>query len=174
VKIYLDRVKTGHLKWPVDTITSDLTFEGVQKAIQTGPYGRCVYECDNDVVDHQVVNLEFQNGASGVFTVTAFTENTERRTRIFGTRGELYGDGNTIDIYDFLAKAHNIININSSDGQIESGHGGGDYALMEKFIEAVAQKKQSLVLSGPDESLESYLSVFAAEEARRQSAVVEV
>ena len=173
-KIYLDKVKAGHVDWPVNTITSELTIEGVQKAIHTGPYGRCVYRCDNDVLDHQVVAMEFQSGASGVFTATAFTENTDRRTRIFGTHGELCGDGNTIDLYDFLSNSHETINTAIGDDQIPSGHGGGDYGLMKRFVEAVARKDQSLVLSGPNESLESYLSVFAAEEARTKRRIVEV
>lgn len=172
VKIYLDRAKAGHIDWPVNTITSDVTVAGIQSAIRTGPYGRCVYDCDNDVVDHQVVNIEFQNGATGVFTVTAFTENTGRKTRIFGTQGELYGDGKVINRYDFLTDTHETIQITLKEGLIQSGHGGGDSALMESFITAVARRDQSLVLSGPVESLESYVPVFAAEEARRKNCVV--
>ena len=118
--------------------------------------------------------MEFQSGASGVFTATAFTENTDRRTRIFGTHGELCGDGNTIDLYDFLSNSHEMINTAIGDDQIPSGHGGGDYGLMKRFVEAVARRDQSLVLSGPNESLESYLSVFAAEEARTKRRIVEV
>jgi predicted dehydrogenase len=172
-RIYLDAVKAGHTDWPIDTITSDVTVSGVLTAIQTGPYGRCVYDCDNDVVDHQVVNMEFENGASGVFTVTAFTERVQRRTRIFGTRGELYGDSKTILHYDFLKNSHQTIEIPLTNDSVESGHGGGDYGLMESFVQAVAQRDQRLVLSGPIESLEAYLSVFAAEEARKKRRVIE-
>ena len=58
LKIYLrDRVFKGNTGWPTAVLTTDLTPEGVLKALQEGPYGRCVYACDNDVVDHQTVNL---------------------------------------------------------------------------------------------------------------------
>ncbi|WP_372846231.1 Gfo/Idh/MocA family protein [Pontiella sp.] len=172
IKIYLDLVKKGHTGWPVDIITPDTTVAGVQAAIKTGPYGRCVYACNNDVVDHQVVGMEFENGASGAFTMTAFCEGSGRKTRIFGTKGELYGDGKIIDHYDFLGKKHALIDASKVGGSIVSGHGGGDYGLMKKFIEAVATNDQSAILSGPVESLETHTSVFAAEEARKTGRVV--
>jgi predicted dehydrogenase len=174
IKIYLDLVKKGHTGWPIDIITSDTTVDGVREAIETGPYGRCVYACNNDVVDHQVVSMEFENGASGVFTMTAFSEGAGRKTRIFGTKGELYGNGKIIDHYDFLSRKHELIDASKVEGSIVSGHGGGDYGLMKKFIEAVANNDQSAILSGPVESLETHTSVFAAEEARKTGRVVEL
>ena len=76
--------------------------DSIEEALRNGPYGRCVYECDNDVVDHQVVNLWFENEKSAVFTMTAFNKADHRKTHIFGTRGEIYGDGVNIEIFDFL------------------------------------------------------------------------
>ena len=87
----------------LDILTPDHTADGILKALREGPYGRCVYECDNDVVDHQVVNLLYDNGATVSFTMTAFTEwGSDRQTRIFGTLGEFRGDGQRITHYDFL------------------------------------------------------------------------
>ncbi|RPI91360.1 MAG: gfo/Idh/MocA family oxidoreductase, partial [Chloroflexi bacterium] len=54
-KIYIaDRLAQGHTGWPVSVLTPQPTLETVTAALENGPYGRCVYECDNDVVDHQV------------------------------------------------------------------------------------------------------------------------
>ncbi len=166
--IYMKRVEKGRFHWPVEVLTTDHTKAGVEKALREGPYGRCVYECDNDVVDHQVVNLEFSGGETVAFTMTAFTEQSDRRTRIFGTRGQITGDGRNIEIYDFLTQAKETIDVESLPGDITGGHGGGDTGLMSSFVSAVAANDPGKVLSGPQEPLESHLMVFAAERARRE------
>ena len=61
-----------------------------------------------------------------------------------------------------------------SDGSILSGHGGGDYALMDAFVTALAENDPNRILSGPRESLETHLMVFAAEKARHENRVVEI
>jgi predicted dehydrogenase len=174
-KIYLDRVRAGYTGWPVDVLTSDLTEAGVTEALRTGPYGRCVYACDNDVVDHQVVNMRFASGATASFTMTGFTRQRDRETRIFGTRGELYGNGETIEVHDFLTDHTETIHTGlASDGSAATGHGGGDTRLMEQFIAAVASGDPAQIRSGAAESLETTMMVFAAEAARREGRVVDV
>lgn len=175
VKLYLDMMlEKGETRWPVDVITTDTTREGIIKALKEGPYGRCVYECDNDVCDHQVVNMLFDNGSTASFTVTAFTEVTGRRTSIFGTRGELYGDGQYIKYIDFMTDKHTVIDTHSEGATVTSGHGGGDYELMKSFIEAVGKQNPSLILSGPQETLDTHLMVFYAEKARKENKVIEM
>ena len=171
-KIYLDRAQRGEYDWPVDIITSDLTVAGVTEALRTGPYGRCVYKCDNDVVDHQVVNMLFADGKTASFTMTAFHEGGGRRVRVFGTRGSLCGDSSIIEHRDFLTDQTTVIETNIVDAGISGGHGGGDQALMESFVTALAHNDPTKILSGPRETLESHLMVFAAEKARREGIVV--
>jgi len=173
-KIYLGRLADGRTGWPVDVVAPEPRAENLTEALRSGPYGRCVYQCDNDVVDHQVVAMEFAGGKSGVFTVTAFTEHTDRRTRIFGTRGEISGDGKTIRVFDFLSDQQETIDTAARGGSILGGHGGGDYGLMQAFVAAVAADDPSKILSGPRETLETHLSVFAAERSRREGTVVTV
>jgi predicted dehydrogenase len=76
--------------------------ESLWQALATGPYGRCVYSSDNNVVDHQVVNIEYENGTTAAFTATAFTASGARRTRIFGSHGEISVEAGAISVYDFL------------------------------------------------------------------------
>ena len=172
LKIYMGRVKKGETGWPVDIITPIVTEESVLDALENGPYGRCVYACDNNVVDHQVVNLMFEEDVSAAFTMTAYTEAESRKTHIFGTRGHIYGDGSLIRHRDFLTDEVTEINTSASDATILGGHGGGDYELMVNFIAAVQAKDKDMVLTGPGESLESHLMVFAAEKARIENRIV--
>lgn len=172
-KIYIkDRLEKGITAWPVNVLTPDVTLEGVTKALREGPYGRCVYECDNDVVDNQVANMLFKGGKTASFTMTAFNKGGHRITRIFGTKGEIYGDGSNIQHYDFLSDKNEQIDTKASDSSILGGHGGGDYGIMDSFISAVSEDDPSKIISGPDETLESHLIVFAAEEARKQNKLV--
>lgn len=175
LKIYLrDRIFKGERGWPTDVFTDDLTTEGVLKALRTGPYGRCVFKCDNDVVDHQVVNMSFCDGCTAQMEMTAFS-NDGRITRIFGTRGSIYGDGQHITITDFLTGTkENIDTKVLNDGGILTGHGGGDGGVVDSFIYALETGDTSAILSGVDETLESHLMVFAAEEARHKDEVVQV
>lgn len=174
-KIYLGMLAKGRTGWPLDVVTSVPTLESLTEALRTGPYGRCVYACDNDVVDNQVVNLLFEGGKTATFTMTGFTHLGHRKTRVFGTRGELTGDGVNIEHLDFLTDEVKYIDTNATgDATALGGHGGGDYGVMDHFIAAVAQNDQSLILSGPDESLESHLMVFASEQARLEHRVVDL
>jgi hypothetical protein len=173
-RIYLGLVETGYTGWPVAVLTPEPTLASVSEALENGPYGRCVYECDNDVVDHQVVNLLFDEERSAVFTMTAFNAGSQRKTRIFGTRGEIYGDGEIIEIYDFLTRTKREVDTRAPEGSALSGHGGGDYGLMDHFVAAVASGDASKILSGPDESLETHRMVFASEQARLEHRVVDL
>lgn len=173
--IYLGRLERAETWWPVDVLAPNPTLENITAAITTGPYGRCVYECDNDVVDNQVVSMLFDHDKTATFTVTAFGRATDRRTRIFGTGGEIYGDGVSVELFDFLTNTSNVFPIESPVNPTTlRWHGGGDYQLIERFVDAVAQNDQGLILSGPEESLETHRLVFAAERARITHAVVDL
>ncbi len=173
-RLYLSLVKHGKLGWPVSVVTPDTTVTGVIKALREGPYGRCVYDCDNDVVDHQVVNMEFVDGETATFTMTAFTKARPRETRIFGTRGEIYGNGTKIQVFDFLTGRSEIVDISEDDPDSLTGHSGGDHGLIAAFVNAVAENDPSKILSGPEETLESHLITFAAEKSRVQGKIIEI
>jgi predicted dehydrogenase len=161
--------------WPLDTVVDHHTEADLLAALRHGPYGRCVWACDNDVVDHQVVAMEFDGGPTGTFTMTGFNAGGHRRTRLFGTRGELDGDGETVRIYDFLTQTTEVLPAHTpGDATAGGGHGGGDWGLMDAFVRAVATGDRGHVLTGPRESLEAHLAVFAAERARREGVVATV
>jgi len=136
----------------------------ILKALEEGQYGNCVYHNDNDVVDHQVVNMEFEDQITVAFSMEALSHYGGRRTRIFGTKGDLVGDESTMLITDFLTgKQENWKPGKAKEG---SGHGGGDHGLVHDFVQAISQQDPSLLTSTIDASMESHLIGFRAEESR--------
>jgi len=176
-KIYLDRALKGDFNWPVKVIVEIPTVETITEALLHGPYGRCVYECDNDVADNQVVNMEFEDGTTASFTMIAFSQEIcVRKTRIFGSLGQIEGDGEVIKHYDFLTEKTTSYNPDA-DVKIETqlnGHGGADYHLMNSFIEAIRTNNPSKILSNAEQTLQSHLGVFAAEKSRLTSKIVDL
>jgi len=174
--IYLDRAERQEPFSLLKVVSDDGSVEGLTAALEDGPYGRCVYECDNDVVDHQVVIMEFESGRSASFTMTAFTEAHLRYTRLFGTRGELRGDGHSFEVFDFLSDSvESFGRQDNSVGRYDAltGHGGGDAGFIDAFISAVATDDPSRLSSGPEETLASHRLVFAAERARLSGTIVD-
>lgn len=96
---------------PVSAISVDTSPEGRERALREGPYGRCVYRCDNDVADHQVATLEFANGVTASLTVSAFTPDNTRTIKLMGTRGELGGrlDTGAIELRRFLPEPGAVV-----------------------------------------------------------------
>ncbi|WP_393061677.1 hypothetical protein [Streptomyces sp. LN549] len=138
-----------------------------------GPYGECVYNGRNDVVDHQVVNLQYEGGATASFTMTAFTGLDFRKTRVFGTHGSLDGDGRTLTLHDFLSDTREVFDFDPEGGaSAADGHGGADDELIRAFLAAIADDDRELVNTGPDEALRSHMVVWAAERARHSGQVV--
>ncbi len=162
--------------WPLGAVTDTPTEQSLSLALADGPYGRCVYDCDNDVVDHQVVALAYDNGVTATHTVTAFTEMAQRKTRIFGTHGCIDGDGHQLTVHDFRTgptAAVQTITPRSGQGHDPVGaHGDGDQALVTAFVTAIATDDPTPILSGPAESVDSHRVVWAAEHARRTGTVV--
>uniref|UniRef100_A0A3Q2YL17 Zgc:154075 n=1 Tax=Hippocampus comes TaxID=109280 RepID=A0A3Q2YL17_HIPCM len=143
IKIYLDRVKQGRVGWPLAALCPDTLpdIETVSEALRTGPYGRCVYECDNDVCSNQIVNMEFEGGLTAAFSMVAFTEDIcKRKTTIYGSKGELSFKNDEIRVFDFLTqKATNyVVSVDCPKNFDLSGHRRADYCLIDSFISAVA------------------------------------
>jgi predicted dehydrogenase len=176
LKFYMDPKITG---WPVDVITLDFSYEGIIKALKEGPYGRCVYHCDNDVVDHQVVCIEFEGGVTASFTMTAFAYSGHRRTRIMGTYGEMIGDTRYIDVTLFKDESKIVFDtLDKHEYNYTSyehagyGHSGGDQRMISNFINAVRKNDLCSFPSTIEGSVESHLMAFYAEESRLQNKVV--
>jgi predicted dehydrogenase len=139
--------------------------------LETSPYGRCVWKCDNNVVDRQVVSFEFDRGVTGTFTMTAFGTGG-RSLRLHGTTGWLHAsiETNEIELTRYNDRTRTVIKLDADEGS----HGGADSRLMENFVAALRANDPSVVLTSTSESLASHRIVFAAEHARRTGSVVSV
>ena len=158
-----------------DVVDPGGTRESLWQALETGPYGRCVYSGGNDVVDHQVVNIEYEDGTTAAFTATAFTAAGPRRTRIFGSHGEISVEAGSVSVHDFLTGTSTDYTVPAAASTVAGEkHEGGDRGLVQAWVSALAGGDWSGVVSGLAESLVSHAVVFAAEEARRRGTVVPV
>ena len=173
-RIYLERVPDRSARiWPLSVLADPVDEAAITAALRDGPYGRCVYDCDNDVVDHQVVNIEYEGGVTASLTMTAFTPMAFRKTRIFGTHGMLEGDGYAISVFDFLTgQSTSTQVIDPTDAEAGEGHLGADGALTRSFLAALRDGDPGRILTSPTESLHTHEIVWAAERARRQGSVV--
>ena len=166
-KIYL----TDNIGWPVNVITSDLTLEGRLAALEKGPYGRCVFRSDNDVVDHQTVSMRFTNGVTANFIMSGFTAEIHRSVSLFGTAGEISGDmkANTITMRNFASQSTDIIELGKQTG----AHSGGDERFITDFVNIVkgsCEDSRNMIRN----SFESHYMAFAAEQSRLDTKMIKL
>ena len=151
------------------------TDEDIEKAITETNYGRCVFQCDNDVVDHQVVNLEYESGATVSFTMSAFTKGG-RKVRIMGTKGELYAEmsWDHVNVFDFATRKMEEIKIADAirDEEISGGHGGGDRGIIRSFCRMLTGTYEGNSISDISVSIKNHLTAFAAEASRVENRIV--
>ena len=159
------------LKAYLYAVDSNQTNENLKKAITTGTYGKCVYKCDNNVADHMVSILEFENNITVTFNLSAFTNDCSRTTKLMFTHGEVGGNSlkNVIEVHNFGERNHMIIHPKI----VKSGHGGGDFKLMDDFIKSVNNREAYIKTSAID-SVESHVMAFAAEYSRLNHEVVDI
>ncbi len=171
----LFRKVKNYSEWPISTISTDMSWEGKIKALNETNYGKCVFKMDDhDVVDHQVVNIEFENQTTATFTLHGFSNEEGRTIRVDGTKGTIIGEflasGDNIILYDHLTNKK--ISVRKTGRLI--GHGGGDEGIMETFLKSVKSEIKHDVMTNARASLESHLMAFAADIARLEKRVVEM
>jgi predicted dehydrogenase len=172
VRFYADPAPEVARLWPWTDVSPDPSREARRAALEAGPYGRCVYRCDNDVPDRQVVWLEFEDGASASLTVHGHASRETRTIRATGSRGELRGvlqDG----ILELSRHGSFEVERHRFEGSL-LGHYGGDDLLLDHFTDVVARDAGDELVASGRVALESHLVGFAAEEARATGRTVEM
>ena len=162
--------------WPAAVLTEDQSEEGLREAIRTGPYGRCVYRCDNNVCDHQVSILRFDNGVTATFNLSGFTDRMTRTIKIMGEDGEIRASEaeNEIEIIRFASTGREAGEREVIRPEVaQSGHSGGDSGIVEDFL-AMLEGRLGTSATDIRESVESHMMACAAEEARLTGTVVRI
>lgn len=165
-RIYLDMWKETNSGWPTGIITvkRPLTEENILEALKDGPYGRCVFHCDNNVVDHQIVQMDFENGVKANLTMTGFTGNGGRIYKFYGTLGEVdLDEENGVILVKKFGQPTQKIHF-SSLCTLEGGHGGGDQGLINSLYKVLSSDEQAE--TSLEASVESHLMGIKAEESR--------
>ncbi|HOJ12395.1 MAG TPA: Gfo/Idh/MocA family oxidoreductase [Clostridiales bacterium] len=169
--LYLKQIT--NVTWPSDVISVDTSVAARYEALKTGPYGRCVYKCDNDVVDHQSAIFEMDDGSTATFNMIGVSSENTRTMRIFGTKGDIRGhlEKGQIEVCNFLTGKKELIDIDYTT--IVSGHGGGDARLLKDFLDAISGKPAEQKTSARI-SIQSHLMAFAAEKSRKEGVAVNI
>ncbi len=161
-------VLSGYTGWPLDVLALHPTEESIREAIEEGPYGRCVYYCDNNVVDHQVINMEMTDGSTISFTMSGFTAENSRYTKFMGTKGQIIADmmKNTVSVIKF-GEQEETTDISKLAKNL-SGHAGGDSRLVKAFLDYVSSEEtiEDDTITSLERSVESHYIALAAEKSR--------
>lgn len=142
------------------------------------PYARCIYKCDNDVVDHQSVMVEFESGATGTHNMVGGSSEPRRDIHIIGTKGEIFGNFEdskfTVLKINPSPDAHNEeCDVEEHDLRVTGdmvgaygGHGGGDERLAADFVKFIHGEEHSLACTSIFDSVAGHLSVYLADQSR--------
>jgi predicted dehydrogenase len=134
------------------------------------PYGQCVWRTDTDLVDHQVVSVEFADGATATMSMISNSAEPTRTIHVIGTEGEVFGElhsGRFTHRRIALGRERSIEQEHVvADG--DDMHGGGDLRLVADFCDVLAGEAPSISTTALADSINGHLIGFAAERARME------
>ncbi|MFY9423026.1 MAG: Gfo/Idh/MocA family oxidoreductase [Bacilli bacterium] len=129
-------------------------------------YSRCVYKSDNDVVDHQVVNILFEDDITASFVMTAFSNEIHRSIKVHGSKAELEGDLEKSEIIlKPYGKEQEIIDVRQFADDF-SYHSGGDRQMLVDFVRNVKKGEKVSGLTDIENAVESHYMALDAEDSR--------
>ena len=147
------------------------------------PYARCIYKCDNDVVDHQSVLVNFESGATGTHNMVGGSAQSLRKIHIIGTKGEISGN---FEESTFTVRKINpspdavneecdveVVDLNVSGDMVGAygGHGGGDERLAADFVKFIRGETPSLACTSIFDSMAGHVSVYRADKSREMGGI---
>ena len=146
-------------------VPQGLTIDDViDEELRSGKFGRCVYHCDNDVADHQVVNMELENDVTISFVANAFTLNDFRGTHIKMTHGEIDGNETMLRVRKFRGGEEQVYDFSNLCTQ--PFHAGADLNIVEAFVDSITNAENGVLSSDIASSIESHVVCYEAETSR--------
>lgn len=146
-------------------------------------HGRCMWNCDHTVVDHQSVMVNFENGATATLNMIGGTAKPERNIHIIGTKGEIKGVfDDSVFVVRHIDNASELgwqeekvdLNIGGDKSGMTGSHGGGDLRLVEDFVRVLQGQQPSISCTNINDSINGHLAVFRAEQARKTKSVIQI
>lgn len=178
-RIYIDRPGAwdGYVWSEYGSKRPDSEKEMIKSLNTTNPYGRCVYKCDNDVVDRQSVLISFKSGATATHNMIGGSSGGCRTIHITGTAGEIYGcfDESVLHVKIINPSIDKLFDASEIDFTNEDlqGHGGGDMQLMNDFVKFLRKEKTSVSCTDIYDSIAGHLTVFMADKSNQNGGIPE-
>ncbi len=184
IRHYIERNWSSNLTWPqIDKKPEDITLEDKMNFLKNSLYGKCIFKVDEaNITDREALIVNFSDGSIGNFNQIGGAPKAGRYIHIVGSLGEIVGNAESGIItympvnYDSLYYDKIEIDVNKqiNDQFGFSGHMGGDYAIMESVVNYLNGDKSSISITSLNDSINSHLVVFAAEEARKKDKVEKI
>lgn len=184
-KIYLNHPnRWSFYVWDSLEHIENPTIEQKEESLRTtNPHGRCVWKCDNNVVDHQSVVIEFEDGSTATHNMIGGTARPSRSIHILGTRGEIQGvlEDSRYVIRHFDSRpgheySEKVVDLNITGDMhgAYGGHGGGDLRLVEDFVRTLRGEPPSISCTSLEDSVAGHLIGFRADKALQNRSLEEI
>ncbi len=184
-KHYLDHPERWkfYVWHPLEHLPNHTMADKVASLQGDNPYGRCVWKCDNDVVDHQSVAIEFADGSTATLNMIGGSAKPTRSLHLVGTRGEIQG---CIEDSRFVIRhidprpgceyAEKVVDLKITGDMTgaQGGHGGGDLRLVADFLSILRGEAPSISSTTLEDSVSGHLIGFGADRAMEQGSVVPI
>jgi len=167
----------------LEHISNPTIEQKVESLKTTNPYGRCVWRCDNDVVDHQSIVVEFSDGSTSTLNMIGGTSKPLRSIHLLGTTGEIQGvinDSKFVIRHFDTSPGHEYteeevdLNIQGDKTGAFGGHGGGDLRLVADFVQTLRGEPRSISCTSLEDSVYGHLLGFRADQSMQEHKVVEI
>lgn len=180
-KLYLEVDDMPFQTWAgLNKPLAEITMQEKEAYLKRDDYGKCVYLLKRNLVDRQSVAVNFENGSIGTLTVIGGCPRGGRYIHIVGSIGEAEGhfEDNKFILRKFIRtpetfgvqeKTVDVTELLKND---DSGHGGGDLAIMHDYVRFLNGDKSSISITKIEDSINGHRCVYLAEKSRKTNQII--